>query len=106
VSKFFETKSLRNLWGLAAKKTVVSKETLGWLEWSISLVIGFIVFEIVNKVLKQYLQNNYPRLKQSVLRFIVNRGWHVKLRHMGSVVRTKRVAFYAMVSIRPNSKQQ
>ena len=63
VSRFFETRSIRNLWGIASKKTVISKETFGALEWIISIVIGFVVFEIMTKVVKERLDRNAPALK-------------------------------------------
>lgn len=49
VAYFFTTKSIKNLWGLTAKKTVVDKQTFGMLEWAVSLLIGFIVFEMISK---------------------------------------------------------
>ncbi len=48
VSMFFETRSMANLWGLTAKKTVIDRNTFGILEWTCSLVIGFIAFEVAN----------------------------------------------------------
>ena len=49
VSYFFTTRSIRNLWGIAAKKPVVDKQTFNALEWMISIIIGFIVFEVISK---------------------------------------------------------
>lgn len=64
VSHFFTTRSIRNLWGLAARhKTVVDKHTYSNMEWAISLVIGFIVFEIVSKWLKKKMNDILPRYK-------------------------------------------
>lgn len=53
VSHFFTTRSIKNLWGLTAKKTVVDKQTFHAMEWAISIGIGFIVFEIVSKWIKR-----------------------------------------------------
>jgi hypothetical protein len=53
VAHFFTTRKLGNLWGLAAKKAVVDKETYSGLEWMISVVIGFLVFEIISKYIKK-----------------------------------------------------
>ena len=53
VSHFFTTRSIKNLWGLTARKTVVDKQTFSAMEWGISIVIGFIVFEIISKWLKK-----------------------------------------------------
>jgi len=53
VAHFFTTRSIRNLWGLAAKKTVVDKQTFSGMEWMISIIIGFLVFEIISKWVKR-----------------------------------------------------
>ena len=52
VSTFFETRKVSNLWGLTAKKTVVSGDTLRALEWFCALIVGFIAFEVVNNLVK------------------------------------------------------
>lgn len=53
VAHFFTTRSIKNLWGLTAKKTVVDKQTFSFMEWAISIIIGFIVFEIISKWVKK-----------------------------------------------------
>ena len=53
VSRFFTTRSIKNLWGLTARKTVVDKQTFTGLEWMVSVIIGFIVFEIISKWVKK-----------------------------------------------------
>ncbi len=63
VSHYFTTRSIRNLWGLTAHKTVVDKHTHNTMEWTISIVIGFIVFEIVSKWLKKKLNEILPKYK-------------------------------------------
>jgi len=63
VSHYFTTRSIRNLWGLAAHKTVVDKHTYNTMEWAISLLIGFIVFEIVSKWLKKKMDEILPKYK-------------------------------------------
>ncbi|MGO4293326.1 hypothetical protein [Chitinophaga sp. RAB17] len=63
VSHYFTTRSIRNLWGLTARKTVVDKHTYSNLEWIITIVIGFIVFEIVSKWLTKKLQQLLPKYK-------------------------------------------
>ncbi len=69
VSHFFVTRSIKNLWGLAARKTVIDKKTYSNLELMISVVIGFIVFEVISKWIKQKLEALYPVYKARVL------GW-------------------------------
>lgn len=63
MSHFFTTRSIRNLWGLAANKTVVDKHTYTTMEWVISLLIGFIVFELVSKWLTKKLHAMLPKYK-------------------------------------------
>lgn len=55
VSHFFTTRSIKNLWGLTARKTVVDKQTFSGMEWMISIIIGFLVFEIISKWVKKKL---------------------------------------------------
>jgi hypothetical protein len=52
VSTFFETRKLSNLWGLTARRSIVDHDTYIVLQWFCALVVGFIVFEIVNKLVK------------------------------------------------------
>lgn len=63
VSNFFATKSIKNLWGLTAKKTIVDKQTFSILEWSISILIGFVVFEVISKGAKKKIDEIWPSLK-------------------------------------------
>jgi hypothetical protein len=53
VKYFFTTRSIKNLWGLTAKKTVVDRQTFSFMEWMISIIIGFLVFEIISKWVKK-----------------------------------------------------
>jgi hypothetical protein len=55
VAHFFTTRSIKNLWGLTAKKTVVDHQTFSFMEWAISIIIGFLVFEIISKWVKKKL---------------------------------------------------
>jgi len=63
VSHYFTTRSIRNLWGLTAHKTVVDKHTYTTMEWCVSIVIGFLVFEIVSKWLKKKMSEILPKYK-------------------------------------------
>lgn len=71
VSQFFETRGLRNLWGITSKKTIVDKDTFANLEWVISIFIGFIVFEVFTKVLREKIKKSFPALKTKAFRFII-----------------------------------
>jgi choline-glycine betaine transporter len=63
VSHFFTTRSIKNLWGLTARKTVVDKQTFSAMEWMISILIGFIVFEIISKWAKKQMDKMLPKYK-------------------------------------------
>lgn len=53
VAHFFTVRSIKNIWGLTASKTVVDKQTFHLFEWIVSVIAGFIVFELVSKWVKQ-----------------------------------------------------
>jgi len=63
VAHFFTTRSIRNLWGLTARKTVVDKHTYSTMEWVLSIIIGFIVFELVSKWLQKKVNALLPKYK-------------------------------------------
>ena len=69
VSNFFATKSIKNLWGLTTKKTIVDKQTFSILEWSISILIGFVAFEIISKTVKKKFDDVLPSLKMKTKAF-------------------------------------
>ena len=64
VAHFFTTRKLNNLWGLAARKTVVDKQTFSAMEWAISIVIGFIVFEVISKWVKKIVDDLLVKYKE------------------------------------------
>ncbi len=82
VSHFFTTRGIRNLWGLTARKTVVSKQTFGNLEWIASVLIGYIVFEIVVKIMKNKIGPLSTKLRFRFLRWMVEKGWVGKIRSL------------------------
>jgi hypothetical protein len=63
VSHYFATRGIKNLWGLASRKTIVDRHTYSTLEWTVSIVIGFIVFELVSKWLKKKMDEILPKYK-------------------------------------------
>jgi hypothetical protein len=97
VSQFFETRSIRNFWGLASKKTVVDKETFANLEWIISIIIGFIVFEIMTKVVKTKIDQYFPLLKRRVLRWAIINDVPEKLEGLNLELRNKRATLFSTV---------
>ena len=92
VSRFFETKRFKNLWGLTAKKKLVDKETFGYLEWTASIIIGFLVFEIFTKVVKKKIDEYAPVYKVKLKRWMIRNGWHEVLRNRQLIIRTYRLA--------------
>jgi hypothetical protein len=99
VSQFFETRSIRNLWGLSSKKTIIDKETFAGLEWIISIVIGFIVFEIITKVMKERLVRNFPRLKRSFFRILIRHQLHNAMSQKYEMVRMKSAEYVSSVNV-------
>ena len=95
VSRYFETKSFKNLWGLTAKKKVVDKETFGYLEWTASIIIGFIAFEIVTKVIRRQVDKKLPVLKVRLKRWIIRHDLHKSLKDFNLVLKSKKIAFIA-----------
>lgn len=72
VANFFTTRSIKNLWGLTAKKTVVDKQTFHAFEWMIAIIIGFIVFEIISKWIKMKVDALLPKYRAT--RWMVGTG--------------------------------
>lgn len=63
VSHFFTTRSIKNAWGLFARKTVVDKQTFSAMEMGISILIGFIVFELISKWIKKKMDEIMPKTR-------------------------------------------
>lgn len=53
LKQFFVRKSLFNAWGLFSKRAAVSKDTLSWLEVGLTVLVGFVVFELVRWAYRQ-----------------------------------------------------
>ncbi len=58
VSNFFVAKSMKNLWGLAAKREAVSKDDYGWLLFFASYFIGLVVMVLVSYAMKRLRGGN------------------------------------------------
>jgi hypothetical protein len=80
VSHFFTTRSIHNLWGLTAKKTVVSKQAFGNLQWIAAVVIGYLVFEVVFRLIKNNIAPELLRVRYRLFRILVEKGWAKKMR--------------------------
>ncbi len=77
VSHYFATRNIKNLWGLTSHKTMLDKKTYSNLEWIVSLVIGFIVFEIISKWVKKKMDAQWPKVKASVLEWLGKKKLYV-----------------------------
>jgi hypothetical protein len=95
VSNFFETRSIRNLWGIASKKTIVDKNTFHALEWIISIVIGFVVFEIMTKVVKEKIDRYFPLYKYKALRWFVGKEIQPKTKELLLGLANKRISLFS-----------
>lgn len=98
VSQFFETRSIHNLWGLTAKKTIVAKKTFANFEWIISIIIGFVVFEVMTKVVKEKIDKNFPKYKFIVMRWAVRNELPGKFRILSIQINNKRMALAIAIS--------
>lgn len=99
VSQFFATRSIRNLWGLTSRKTVIDKDTYAMLEWIISIVIGFIVFEVMTKVVKEKLDHHLPVFKRQLFRFIIAKQLHTSMRTRYQDAQSQTVQFIAAMNV-------
>jgi len=80
VSHYFATRSIKNLWGLTSHKTVLAKKTYANLELIVSLVIGFIVFEIISKWIKKKMDVWMPKYKTSVMQWLAKNKWYAGIK--------------------------
>jgi len=84
VSHFFAARSIKNLWGLTSRKTVVDKQTFTMLEWLASAIVGYVVFELVLKMMKDHLLPRVAIIRFRFLRLMIRTGWHIRLRDLGN----------------------
>lgn len=85
VSGFFETRNIYNLFGLKAKKALISKAAFENMEWVISIIIGFFVFEIFDKIVKEKLNQAVPVYYQKIKGYLREKGWLDKAEAIRSV---------------------
>ena len=64
--------------GACSPKTVIDKKTFSNLELFISVIIGFIVFEIISKWLKKKIEQAYPACKTRVLGWMGGLKWVIE----------------------------
>ena len=121
VSTFFETRSISNLWGFLARKTVIDAGTFNVLERIVAVLIGFIVFEIVSRNLKPLLERLRPVVDKGIVQIAMERGWDAKWKKLkiaqfakergwdakwGKLkvdFNTKRIALFASLSVAPRN---
>lgn len=75
VSWFFETRNIYNLWGFKARKTVISKEAFENIEWLLSIIFGFFIFEIYNKFVKDRLRSFVTTAGRQSMDYLEENGW-------------------------------
>lgn len=65
LQRYFVVKSIRNLWGLAARKDkmLVSKDTFEWMSTVVVFVVALFVFTYVEDLIEKYLEIREGRLK-------------------------------------------
>ena len=91
VSHYFATRSIKNLWGLTSHKTVLDKKTYGNLEWIVSVVIGFIVFEIISKWVKKKMGEMVPKYKTSVMQWLAKNKLYAAVKNPDNQERESQV---------------
>ena len=84
VSHYFATRSIKNLWGLTTHKTVLDKKTYANVEWIVSVIIGFIVFEIISKWVKKKMDVLMPKYKTSVLQWLAKNKLYAGVKSVSS----------------------
>jgi len=117
VATFFETRSISNLWGVLARKTLVDAGTFNILERIVAVLIGFIVFQIVSRNLKPLLEKLKPVVekeiaqlakercwdamwkKVKIAQFANERGWDVKWKKLKVDLNAKRIAVLASLNV-------
>src|ERR1700730_19060557 len=82
VSHFFATRSIKNLWGLTANKTLVNKQTYNLMQWLASVIVGYLVFEIVFRVIQNQLGPRFSVFRLRFIRLMARTGWYVKIRSL------------------------
>lgn len=82
VSHFFATRSIKNLWGLTSRKTLVDKQTFGMLEWLASVIVGYLVFEVVVRLFKNYVVPRLPMLRQRLNNLISRSVWFERMKEI------------------------
>ena len=67
LQKFVVVKSVRNLWGLAAKRNrmLVSKDTFEWISGILAFVIALFVFTYVEELIEKYLEERQKSEKEA-----------------------------------------
>jgi hypothetical protein len=60
-----ERRALKNLFGILPRKTVVVHRLPEWLEWTLCIILGYLVMEIVRYILKS---NKFLLLVEGVVR--------------------------------------
>src|SRR5436189_3253088 len=84
VAHYFATRSINNLWGLTTHKGLLDKNTYSNLEWIVSFVIVFIVFEIISKWIKKKVDVIMPKYTTSALQWLAKNKWYGAIKSTGT----------------------
>lgn len=98
VSRFFETRSFSNMWGLFAKKTLIDEGTFNILEKIIAVIIGFIVFEIVSRNLQPLIDRVQPVIKAEVAGFAKAHDLDARTKALLSSANKKRIIIFNAIN--------
>lgn len=65
----YEKKGINNLFGVLGRKKMVVNTTPEWLQWLLAAVVGFIVLELINYILKEklYVKLYYRLINKSYI---------------------------------------
>jgi hypothetical protein len=55
-----ERRGLRNLYGILPRHTIVVHRLPQWLEWALSILLGYLVMEFVQYIFRAYRQLSSP----------------------------------------------
>lgn len=66
----YEKKGLNNLFGLAKRKKIVVNTTPEWLQFVFSLIVGYVMLELVNYIIKY---KKYRMVSDPIIQFFQSR---------------------------------
>lgn len=77
-----ERRALKNLFGILPRHTVVVHRLPQWLEWALSIFLGYLVMELVRYIIRMYQSDSERALRRAAQRT----RWRSKYRCTSGVV--------------------